>query len=68
MAACQLTFKELFDKSHGRIHGVGSLTGVIGNGTGIGFGTLEYWVRLRVPMDQALRLYKVRECSSYTYN
>ncbi len=24
------------------------------------FGTLEYWLRLRVPMEQALRLYKER--------
>ena len=23
------------------------------------FGVLEYWMRLRVPMEQALRLYKV---------
>lgn len=59
VAACQLTFRELFDKAHGRIHGVATLTGVTGSGTGIGFGSLEYWVRLRVPMDQALRLYKV---------
>lgn len=60
VAACQVTFKEIFDKTHGRIHGTASLTGVQGSGTGLGFGTLEYWVRLRVPMDQALRLYKER--------
>ena len=59
IAACQLTFKEIFDKAHGRIHGTASLTGVHSSGSGIGFGSLEYWVRLRVPMDQALRLYKV---------
>ena len=23
------------------------------------YGTVDYWVRLRVPMEQALRLYKV---------
>lgn len=28
-------------------------------GTGIGLGMVEYWIRLRVPMEQALRLYKV---------
>lgn len=26
---------------------------------GVEFATLEYWVRLRVPMDQAIRLYRV---------
>ncbi|XP_052817311.1 protein fantom-like isoform X2 [Mya arenaria] len=60
IAACQITFRELFDKTHGRIHGTATLTGVMASGTGIGFGTIEYWVRLRVPMDQALRLYKER--------
>ncbi|XP_060591570.1 protein fantom-like isoform X2 [Ruditapes philippinarum] len=60
IAACQLVFREIFDKTYGRIHGTATLTGVTGNGTGIGFGTVEYWVRLRVPMDQALRLYKER--------
>lgn len=24
------------------------------------FGTLDYWLRLRLPMDQAIRLYKER--------
>ncbi|XP_052231915.1 protein fantom-like isoform X2 [Dreissena polymorpha] len=60
VAACQLTFREIFDKTHGRIHGTATLTGISGSRTGIGFGTVEYWVRLRVPMDQALRLYKER--------
>lgn len=26
---------------------------------GVEFATMEYWVRLRVPMDQAIRLYRV---------
>ena len=67
VAACQMTFKEIFDKTHGRIHGTASLTGVQGSGSGLGFGTLEYWVRLRVPMDQALRLYKVTDIN-WCYN
>ncbi|XP_060079479.1 protein fantom-like isoform X2 [Ylistrum balloti] len=61
IAACQLVFKEIFNKTHGRIHGTATLTGVDSSGgTGIGFGSVEYWIRLRVPMDQALRLYKER--------
>ena len=27
---------------------------------GANFGAIEYWIRLRVPVDQALRLYKER--------
>ena len=27
---------------------------------GVSYGVVEYWVRLKVPMEQALRLYKVR--------
>ncbi|KAL8619480.1 hypothetical protein ACOMHN_011831 [Nucella lapillus] len=60
VAACQLVFRDLFDKPHGRIHGMATLTGVADGETGVGYGTVEYWVRLRVPMDQALRLYKER--------
>ncbi|KAJ8302489.1 LOW QUALITY PROTEIN: hypothetical protein KUTeg_018885 [Tegillarca granosa] len=60
IAACQLVFKDIFDKPQGRIHGVATLTCVDPDGTGIGFGTVEYWIRLRVPMEQALRLYKER--------
>ncbi|XP_021379189.1 protein fantom-like isoform X4 [Mizuhopecten yessoensis] len=61
IAACQLVFKEIFNKTHGRIHGTATLTGVDSSGgAGIGFGSVEYWIRLRVPMDQALRLYKER--------
>ncbi|ESO82700.1 hypothetical protein LOTGIDRAFT_184477, partial [Lottia gigantea] len=61
ISACQLMFKDIFDKPHGRIHGVASLTGIEdGENRGIGYGTVEYWIRLRVPMEQALRLYKER--------
>ncbi|PVD20902.1 hypothetical protein C0Q70_19065 [Pomacea canaliculata] len=60
VAACQLVFKDIFDKPQGRIHGMAVLTGVADGETGVGYGTIEYWVRLRVPMDQALRLYKER--------
>uniref|UniRef100_K1QMS1 Protein fantom n=1 Tax=Magallana gigas TaxID=29159 RepID=K1QMS1_MAGGI len=60
IGACQLVFKDIFDKPHGRIHGTASLTGLEGEGVGMGFGMVEYWIRLRVPMEQALRLYKER--------
>ncbi|XP_035828549.1 protein fantom isoform X2 [Aplysia californica] len=60
IAVCQLVFRDIFDKPHGRIHGTASLTGTADGETGIGYGTVDYWVRLRVPMEQALRLYKER--------
>ncbi|XP_061449975.1 protein fantom isoform X2 [Rhineura floridana] len=56
-AACQLRFHEILEKN-GRIYGSAMLIGV---GQGIrNYGTVEYWVKLRVPMDQAIRLYKER--------
>ncbi|KAK6185889.1 hypothetical protein SNE40_008027 [Patella caerulea] len=60
ISACRLIFRDIFDKQHGRIHGVASLTGVGDEEPGVGYGTVEYWIRLRVPMEQALRLYKER--------
>ncbi|XP_077166658.1 protein fantom [Paroedura picta] len=56
-AACQLRFHEILEKN-GRIYGSAILVGV---GGGLqNYGSVEYWVRLRVPMDQAIRLYKER--------
>lgn len=40
--------------------GTFSFVGVDMNNPGSGFGTVEYWINLRVPMEQALRLYKAR--------
>ncbi|XP_063169266.1 protein fantom isoform X2 [Candoia aspera] len=55
--ACQLRFHEILEKN-GRICSSAILIGV---GSEIqNYGTVEYWVRLRVPMDQAIRLYKER--------
>ncbi|XP_006863582.1 PREDICTED: protein fantom [Chrysochloris asiatica] len=57
IAACQLRFHEILEKS-GRIFCTASLVGTkrdIPN-----FGIVEYWFRLRVPMDQAIRLYRER--------
>ncbi|XP_070618022.1 protein fantom isoform X2 [Erythrolamprus reginae] len=56
-AACQLRFHEILEKN-GRVCSSAIL---IGFGREIqNYGTVEYWVRLRVPMDQAMRLYKER--------
>lgn len=59
-AACQLSFRELIDQQTSRIHGHAKLTCISGPSVGISFGTLEYWARLIVPVDQAFRAYKER--------
>ncbi|KAM9062820.1 protein fantom isoform 2-T3 [Sarcophilus harrisii] len=57
VAACQLRFHEILEKN-GRIFGAANLIGIKGDIPH--YGTIEYWVRLRVPMDQAIRLYRER--------
>ncbi|XP_066205040.1 protein fantom isoform X1 [Saccopteryx leptura] len=57
VAACQLRFHEILEKS-GRIFCTASLVGT--NGDIPNFGTVEYWFQLRVPVDQAIRLYRER--------
>ncbi|XP_055476900.1 protein fantom isoform X2 [Psammomys obesus] len=57
IAACQLRFHEILEKS-GRIFCTASLVGTKGDIPN--FGTVQYWFRLRVPMDQAIRLYRER--------
>ncbi|XP_007945283.1 protein fantom [Orycteropus afer afer] len=57
IAACQLRFHEILEKS-GRIFCTANLVGTKGDIPD--FGTVEYWFRLRVPMDQAVRLYRER--------
>ncbi|XP_063971772.1 protein fantom-like isoform X2 [Lytechinus pictus] len=60
IAACQLKFRDLLDKPQGRVHGTAQLVGVESGRTDVIYGTVEFWVRLRVPMDQALRLFRER--------
>ncbi|CAK6436591.1 unnamed protein product [Pipistrellus nathusii] len=57
IAACQLRFHEILEKS-GRIFGTASLVGTEEDVPN--FGTVEYWFQLKVPVDQAIRLYRER--------
>ncbi|KFZ60125.1 Protein fantom, partial [Antrostomus carolinensis] len=57
VAACQLKFHEILE-NNGKIYSKADLVGIKGNIHN--YGTIEYWIRLRVPMDQAIRLYKER--------
>ncbi|XP_040266647.1 protein fantom isoform X2 [Bufo bufo] len=57
VAVCQLRFHDILEKT-GRIYSSAVLVGAdndINN-----YGTVEYWIRLNVPMEQAVRLYKER--------
>ncbi|XP_035192404.1 protein fantom isoform X3 [Oxyura jamaicensis] len=57
VATCQLKLHEILEKN-GKIYRTAVLVGIKGNIQH--YGTVEYWIRLRVPMDQAIRLYKER--------
>ncbi|NXN56848.1 FTM protein, partial [Rynchops niger] len=57
VAACQLKFHEILE-NNGKIHSTANLVGIKENIQN--YGTVEYWIRLRVPMDQAIKLYKER--------
>ncbi|XP_055674481.1 protein fantom isoform X1 [Falco peregrinus] len=55
VATCQLKLHEILEKN-GKIYSTANLIGIKRNTQN--YGTLEYWIRLRVPMDQAVSLYK----------
>ncbi|KAM6195434.1 protein fantom isoform 1-T1 [Sarcoramphus papa] len=57
VAECQLKFHEILE-NNGKIYSTADLIGIKGNIQN--YGTIEYWIRLRVPMDQAISLYKER--------
>eukprot|EP00106_Octopus_bimaculoides_P016413 XP_014783855.1 PREDICTED: protein fantom-like [Octopus bimaculoides] len=60
LAACQLTFRDLFEHPPGRIHNTAFLIGIEPMDMELKFGSVEYWINLRLPMEQAVRLYKER--------
>ncbi|XP_026712538.1 protein fantom isoform X2 [Athene cunicularia] len=57
VASCELKFHEILE-NNGKIYRTANLVGIKENIQN--YGTVEYWIRLRVPMDQAIRLYKER--------
>ena len=40
------------------------MLGTKSSNEGMEVATMEYWVRLRVPMEQAIRLFKVKRCNT----
>ncbi|XP_063801359.1 protein fantom isoform X2 [Pseudophryne corroboree] len=57
VAVCQLKFHDILEKT-GRIYLSSMLVGVDNDISN--YGTVEYWIKLKVPMEQAVRLYKER--------
>ncbi|NWH81513.1 FTM protein, partial [Piaya cayana] len=57
VATCQLKLHEVLEDNR-KIYSTANLVGI--NGNIQNYGTIEYWIRLRVPMDQAIRLYQER--------
>ncbi|XP_036431859.1 protein fantom isoform X3 [Colossoma macropomum] len=57
IAAGQLRLNQVLERD-GKVFGTLQLIGVSGDIQA--FGTLDYWLRLRVPIEQAIRLYKER--------
>ena len=60
IAACQLSFRGIIDSNIPRLNGTARLISVDERNVGVTIGTVEYWVRLILPVDQAFRLYKER--------
>ncbi|XP_075044942.1 protein fantom [Mixophyes fleayi] len=57
VAVCQLKFHDILEKT-GRIYLSAMLIGFDNDISN--YGTMEYWIKLKVPMEQAIRLYKER--------
>nr|AKN21709.1 NPHP8 [Schmidtea mediterranea] len=70
LAACQMSCKDIFEKSSSqegskfsksnglKYHCRAKLVGLRENSKDINFGVLEYWIRLKHPMDQVIRQYR----------
>ncbi|XP_068267204.1 protein fantom [Nyctibius grandis] len=57
VATCQLKLHEILENNE-KIYSTANLVGIKENIQN--YGTIEYWIWLRVPMDQAISLYKER--------
>ena len=55
----------LKDNSGGKVHGKAVLSGVESIGECVSVGMLDYWIKLKLPITQAIRLYQV---STTIYN
>ena len=62
LAVASVKLVDLITSGGGRIHGKVPLTGVDNMEPCVNVGNLEYWMKLKQPVTQAIRLYQVRKC------
>ena len=59
LAVSSVRLKDIITNSGGKVHGKAILSGVESMGECVSVGTLDYWIRLKLPITQAIRLYQV---------
>ncbi|XP_055931407.1 protein fantom-like isoform X2 [Argiope bruennichi] len=59
LAACQLSFTDIFTKPKGRMHATQKLIGTVKEKS-IEFGTIDYWIHLKIPMEDSFKFFKER--------
>lgn len=65
LAVSSVRSRELITSAGGKVHGKVMLTGVDNMQECVNVGTVEYWMRLKLPITQAIRLYQVCACTLY---
>lgn len=66
LAVSSVRLKELITSSGCKVHGKAMLTGVDNMQECVNVGIVEYWMRLKLPISQAVRLYQVHvHCLGY---
>lgn len=63
VAVASVNCRELITSAGGKVHGRAILTGVETMKGCVSAGSLEYWMRLKLPITQAAKLYQV--CEGY---
>ena len=59
LAVSSVRLKDIIANSGGKVHGKAVLSGVESIGECVSVGTLDYWIKLKLPITQAIRLYQV---------
>jgi hypothetical protein len=59
LAVSSVRLKDIITNSGGKVHGKAVLSGVESIGECVSVGTLDYWIKLKLPITQAIRLYQV---------
>ena len=59
LAISSVRLKDIIANSGGKVHGKAVLSGVESIGECVSVGTLDYWIKLKLPITQAIRLYQV---------